>query len=75
MTWLDGFVVELTEGCQTKSVAEYLDSPGLFKIVPKQLAEMVSCELSREAPNSKIPHDLVGVQFRFGWRAIFELDP
>jgi len=75
MTWPDGFVVELAWGRQTKSVAEYLNSPALFKIVPIQFAEVVSCELSREATNSKVPHDPIGLQFRFGWRAIFELDP
>jgi hypothetical protein len=75
MTWFDGFVVELTGGRQTKSVAEYLNGPGLFIIVPKQLAEVVSCVFSREAPNSKISNDPIGMQFRFGWRAIFKLDP
>lgn len=75
MTWLDGLVVELAWGRQTKSVAEYFNGPGLFIFFPKELAKVVGCELSRHAPNSKLPYDPVGVQFRYGRRAIFELDP
>jgi len=35
MTWIDGFMLELTWCCQTQSVAEYFNSPSLFIIIPK----------------------------------------
>ncbi|UWR24573.1 hypothetical protein [Sulfitobacter sp. S190] len=75
MTWLNGFVFE-PAGCgQSQGIAEYFNGPSLFMVIPNELPKVVCCDLSREVPNPKVPNDPVGVQFRFGWWTIFELDP
>ncbi|WP_299048682.1 hypothetical protein [uncultured Tateyamaria sp.] len=66
---------ELTGCCQSEGVAEDLNRPCLFIVIPKELAKVVCCDLSREVPNPKVPNDPIGVQFRSGWWTIFELDP